>query len=153
MERILFIILGTITLGAALAVVTQRTLSCAAWLLALSCLGIAGLLFLLEAPAVAALQLLVGAGGVALLARKNEARLRQTAPPGSAGVTPRWWAGALVAAALAEVLLWTAFHYDPGMVPVPTAQVSLAGYALPMATAVVLLATALVGALEVARKR
>ena len=154
LPQILFFIFGAITLGAALVVVTRRDMFHATLFLATSCLGVAGLFFLLEAPVIAVLQLLVCVGGVGVLIKTNPLPRGITRSNGL-GVNPRWWAAALVAAALFGTLGWVAISHDPAgsLVAPGAALVDLTRFVLPLATAVALLMVALVGAVKIVRKR
>ncbi len=63
----IFLLFSLITLGAGLAVVTSRNIFHSALHLILSFVGVAGLYVLLEAPFLAAVQILVYVGAVAVL--------------------------------------------------------------------------------------
>ena len=67
MLQFIFIILSVITLGAALAVVTSKNLFHSALFMVLSFVGVAGLYVLLEAGFLAAVQILVYVGAIAIL--------------------------------------------------------------------------------------
>jgi len=80
-----FLILSVVTLGAALMVVTLRNVSRVVLGLILSFMGIAGLFVLLEAPHLAAVQLLVCVGGTFLLIAAGARRLDIAEAAGSPG--------------------------------------------------------------------
>ena len=161
LEQILFIISGAITLGAALMVVTRRNTFHAAMFLILSLSGVAGLYALLEAPFLAAVQLFIYAGGIAIVVTLT--RDTTNLLGNGVGRNRQWWAAALVAAALCGVLGWVILKHEWGMVPGPvpvhgtaTLETALAtpeGFALALAVTVVLLLVALTGVGTVARKR
>lgn len=67
MEQFIFILVSVITIGSALAVVTNRNLFHAALALMVTFLGVAGLYVLLEAGFLAAAQLLVYIGAISIL--------------------------------------------------------------------------------------
>jgi NADH:ubiquinone oxidoreductase subunit 6 (subunit J) len=158
LPQILFVAFGVITLGAALVVVTRRDLLHASWALVISCVGVAGILALLEAPLIAALQLLVCAGGIAALIKLNPLP-SGVARSDTLGVNRRWWMAVLATAALCGILGWVAFGHGhdsppPGdVVALGAAPLDLSGSILPLATAAVSLSVAVVGAVMIARRR
>jgi len=163
LQQILFIISGTITLGAALLVVTRRNVFHAALFLILSLVGVAGLYVLLEAPLLAAVQLFIYVGGIASLITFAVTLTRDMMNPNVAGRNRQWWAAALVAGALCGVLGLAVMHHDwettPGPVPehsitIPsTTLVKSEGFALPFEVTPVLLLVALIGAVTIVRER
>lgn len=66
-QQIVFLILAVMTLGSGLIVVTNRNLFHAALAMMLSFLGVAGFYVLLEAPFLAASQLMVYIGAISIL--------------------------------------------------------------------------------------
>jgi len=167
-QHILFIIFGAVTLGAALMVVTRRNVYQAALFLTLSLFGVAGLYVLLEAPLLAAVQLLTYVGGIAPLiilavvftqGRKHPA----DSPDNHAGYNHQWWIAALAAIALCSVLVWVTLSYDWGTAPGPVSEHSIAillstliapeGFALSFAVTVVLLLVSLTGAVTITGKQ
>jgi len=158
LSPILFFVFGALTLGAALVVVVRRDLFQASLALAVCCMGVAGLLALLGAPIVAALQLIVCAGGAAALIKLNPLPA-ETTRSNALGPNRQWWAAALVAAALCGTLGWVAFaHYQDtaplGEAVSPSiASANLGELALLLAVAATLLAVALVGAVQIVRRR
>jgi NADH:ubiquinone oxidoreductase subunit 6 (subunit J) len=165
LQQILFIIFGTIALGAAVAVVVLRNAFHSALALAGSCLGVTGLLVSLGAPIVAGLQALVFIGGIAALIRFGPAPLREMTLPAHLGHNRWWWAGVAVAAALCGAIVWMVF--STGLEPVPDAAfipsgsiealgialVSVEEFVLPLVVAVLLLGVALAGAARLVRRR
>jgi len=65
--QVAFILISVITLGSALAMVTSRTVFVAALWMVAAFAGVAGLFVLLEAGFLAAIQILIYAGGIAIL--------------------------------------------------------------------------------------
>ncbi|MBN1978826.1 MAG: NADH-quinone oxidoreductase subunit J [Anaerolineae bacterium] len=165
LQQILFIIFGTIALGAAVAAVVLRNAFHSALALAGSCLGVAGLLVSLGAPIVAGLQALVFIGGIAALIRFGPAPLREMTRPNQLGHDRWWWAGVAVAAALCAAIVWMVFSTglelapDPAFIPSGSIEalgvslVSAEGFVLPLVVAVLLLGVALAGAARLARRR
>jgi NADH-quinone oxidoreductase subunit J len=163
LKQILFIVFGAITLGSALLVVTRRNLFHAALFLILSFFGVAGLYVLLEAPFLAAMQLLIYIGGIAILIVFAIMVTRDIANPDVPGANRQWWAAALVSVALCGVLGWTVLNHDWGGTPGPVPERSIAilgamlvdpeGMALPFQVASVLLLVAFIGAVTIARER
>lgn len=163
LQQILFIVFGVITLGAAFLVVTRRNVFHAALFLILSFFGVAGLYVLLEAPFLAAAQLFIYVGGIAILIVFAIMLTREMANPNIA-VNRQWWAAALVAVILCGVLGWVVLNHDwgagdPGpvradsIVHLGKTLVHSEGFALPFEVASVLLLVALIGAVTIARER
>jgi NADH-quinone oxidoreductase subunit J len=163
LQHIMFIVFGAITLGSALLVVTRRNVFHAALFLILSFFGVAGLYVLLEAPFLAAVQLFIYVGGIAVLIIFAIMLTRDLMEPDVPGLISQWWAAALVMVGLCGVLGWMALAHDWGTPagPVPdntiailgTALVDPQGMVLPFEVASVLLVVALVGAMTIARER
>jgi NADH:ubiquinone oxidoreductase subunit 6 (subunit J) len=163
LQHVLFVVFGAITLGSALLVVTRRNVFHAALFLILSFFGVAGLYVLLEAPFLAAVQLFIYVGGIAILIIFAIMLTRDLMERNVPGVVSQWWAAALVMVGLCAVLVWMAFSHDwatpPGPVPDNTiailgrALVDPRGMVLPFEVASVLLVVALVGAMTIARRR
>ncbi len=163
LEQVLFIIFGVITLGAALLVVTRRNMFHAALFLILSFFGVAGLYVLLEAPFLAAVQLLIYVGGIAVLIVFAIMVTRDMTNPDVPGANRQWWAAALVSLALCGVLGWVVLNHNWGATPGPVPENSIAilgtmlvdpeGMVLPFEVASVLLLVAFIGAVTIAKER
>ena len=163
MQRVLFIVFGVITLGAALMVVTRRNVFHAALFMILSFFGVAGLYVLLEAPFLAGVQLFIYIGGISILIIFAIMLTRDMMDPSTVGRNSQWIAAAVVTVALCAVLVWTVMSFDwaatSGAVPEDTitrlgkALVDQEGLALPFEVASVLLLVALIGAVTIARER
>jgi NADH:ubiquinone oxidoreductase subunit 6 (subunit J) len=167
LRQILFIISGAITLGAALSVVTRRNMFHAALFLILSSFGVAGLYVLLEAPFLAAVQLSIHVGGIAILIISVIMLTRDTTNPlehnNTAGRNRQWWAAALVAVALCGVLAGVVLRHDWETAPAPVPEQSIVmlgttlvdpeGLSLPFGVTSALLLVALIGAMTIARER
>jgi NADH:ubiquinone oxidoreductase subunit 6 (subunit J) len=164
LQQILFIIFGTITLGAAIAAVVLRNAFHSALALAGSCLGVTGLLVSLGAPIIAGVQALVFIGGIAALIRFGPVSLREMTRPDQLGHNRWWWAGVAVAVALCAVIVWMAFSTDLELSPNPAfipsgsiealgiSLVSAEGAVLPLVVVVLLLGVALAGAARLVRR-
>jgi NADH:ubiquinone oxidoreductase subunit 6 (subunit J) len=165
LQQILFIIFGTIALGAAVAAVVLRNAFRSALALAGSCLGVAGLLVSLGAPIVAGVQALVFIGGIAALIRFGPASLREMTRPDQLGHNRWWWAGVVVAVALCAAIVWMVFSTgldpapDPAFLPsgsigaLGLSLVSVEGFVLPLVVVVLLLGVALTGAARLVRRQ
>jgi NAD(P)H-quinone oxidoreductase subunit 6 len=165
LETILFLVFGTIALGAAVAAVVLRNGFHSALALAGSCLGVAGVLVTLGSPILAGVQVLLFAGGIGALVRFGPESLREMARPSNLGHSRWWWVGVTVAVLLTAALGWAAFSYDWGPEPEPTflppgslydlgvALIDPAGYVLPLSTAIILLLVAFAGAAGFVRRR
>lgn len=158
LEHVPFIALGMITLAGAAVAVALRDALQSALFLALSCTGVAGLLWLLGAWPIALLQLAVFVASIAVLIRTAPPFIREMTRSSSLGHNRRWWAAALVAVALCGTLGyvvrsqdWMAFGGSASMLG--TAPVDPLRFALPGALALLLLAVAFVGAVTIVRER
>jgi NADH:ubiquinone oxidoreductase subunit 6 (subunit J) len=165
LQQILFIIFGTIALGAAVAAVILRNAFYSALALTGSCLGVAGVLVSLGAPIVAGLQALVFIGGIAALIRFGPESLQEMTRPEHLGHNRWWWAGVAVAVALCAAIVWMVFSAGldpaPGPAFIPSgsiealgiALVSAEGFVLPLVVVVLLLGVALAGAARLVRRQ
>jgi len=163
LQQVLFIIFGIITVGSALMVVTRRNVFHAALFLILSFFGVAGLYVLLEAPFLAAVQLFIYVGGIAILIIFALMLTRDMMNPNIAGANRQWWLAALVAVALCAVMGWVILNHEwvtttesvspDSIVNLGKALVDPAGLVLPFEAASVLLLVALIGAVTIARER
>ncbi len=102
-ESVAFLIFSVFTLGGGLAVVTQRNLFHAALFLMLSLFGTAGLFVLLVAPFLAAVQVLVYIGAIAILILFAIMLTRRMM--GLSTTINAQWQGALVAGVLLFIVL------------------------------------------------
>lgn len=157
--RVMFVVLGAMSVGSAVAVVAGRNLFRNILFFGVFLLTIAGFFFLLEADFVALVQIFVYAGGVVVMllfgimltSRITDQTVRQTnEQQGFALVS-----AALLAALLVAVLLTTQFPEGSGAAPATTTaligKLFLTDYLLPFELISVLLLAALVGALVGAR--
>ncbi|MFQ6100292.1 MAG: NADH-quinone oxidoreductase subunit J [Anaerolineae bacterium] len=163
LQQVLFIIFGVITLGAALMVVVRRNVFHAALFLVLAFFGVAGLYVLLEAPFLAAVQLFIYIGGIAILIIFAIMLTREMMNPLLPRANRQWWAAALAALVLCGMLGWVALNHDWGVTSESVSSDSIAnlgralvdpaGFVLPFEVASVLLLVALIGAVTIARER
>ena len=159
-QTVVFLICSLVTLGAALAVVTSKNLFHSALFLVLSFVGVAGLYVLLEAPFLAAVQILIYVGAIAILIVFAIMLTRQLMAKGQRYGNEQWWLVAIVAFLLFVVLGFTVTRVDWRIANVapPADTISLLGqdlmgaYALPFEVASVLLLVALIGSIIIARE-
>ncbi len=167
LELIVFAVFAIITLAGALGVVLARNLFRAALLLLVSLFGVAGLFVLLSAPFLAAVQVLLYMGGIAILIifavmlTRGMVQARRV-------MNQQWDLAAIIAVAffaLMVVVIVQVAQADNAPLPAtPVADVTgdstleLGGalvdpaqYVLPFEVASVLLAGALIGAIAIAR--
>ena len=168
MSTFVFILFSILTLGGGVLVVTQRDLVRAAAALILSLFGVAGLYVLLDAGFLAAVQVLIYIGAIAILIIFAVMLTRQLTSGGDESGFNSQWAGALGAAvvmlAFVVFVVNTAWPLglEAGDVP------ALAGdstkglgmalldpeqFMLPFEVASVLLLGAMVGAIVIARDK
>lgn len=166
MATFVFILFSVIVLGGGLLVVTQRNLVRAAGALVLSFFGVAGLYVLLDAGFLAAVQILIYIGAIAILIIFAVMLTRRLTEKGDESGFNTQWTGALGAAvvllALVVFVINTVWPLGFGAESMP----ALAGdstrglgmalldpdqFMLPFEIASVLLLGAMVGAIVIAR--
>ncbi|MBS1250034.1 MAG: NADH-quinone oxidoreductase subunit J [Chloroflexi bacterium] len=155
-----FIVLGVVTLGAALAVVTSKNLFHSALFLMLSFVGVAGFYVLLEAPFLAAVQILVYVGAIAVLIIFAIMLTRRLMAEDLVQRNAQWVWSALGALLLFGVLVVTLVQVNWPVVEaaVPEDSITALGqdlmgpYVIPFEAASILLLVALVGAVIIARE-
>jgi NADH-quinone oxidoreductase subunit J len=160
-QTVVFIILSLITLGAALAVVTSKNLFHSALFLILSFVGVAGLYVLLEAPFLAAVQILVYVGAIAILIVFAIMLTRRLMAKDLVQRNAQWgWAAlgaVLLFVALGLILLQVNWPVVEAAVPEETISILgqdlMGAYLVPFEVASVLLLVALVGSIIIARER
>lgn len=154
-----FYLLSLVTLGAAAGVVIKRNLVHSALLLALSFIGVAGLYVLLQAEYLAAVQILVYSGAVAVMVVIGimltvRGEMQDSNPPGrlgwSAGIVAALFTGILVMAVTATPWKQSALGVVKDSTPV-IAQLLLNEYVLAFEAAAVLLLVAMMGAIILAK--
>lgn len=158
-NALLFWLLAAITIAAALAVVLLKNIVHSALYLVLTFAGVAGLYILLQAEFLAAVQLLVYAGAVAILIVFAVMLTRRGDIKASNLFNINYLAAGVVSLALFIVILlatgrvtWTG---TPGVAPASNvgaiAGAFLGRFAIPFEVAAVLLLVAMVGAILLAR--
>lgn len=158
---IAFFIMSLLALGGGLGVVVNRNLIHAALFLVLSLFGIAGLFILLEAPFLAAVQILVYVGAITVLITITIMVTRRIMGIRES-VNRQWPIAALVGVLTLATLGFVIIGQFSGVQPtsdVPPESVALLGeqlvsnqaFLLPFEVASVLLLAALIGAIVVAR--
>jgi NADH-quinone oxidoreductase subunit J len=163
-----FGVLTLLSVGAALAVVTDRNIFHSALWLLVSLFGVGGLFVMLSAPFLAAVQVLVYMGAIVILVIFAIMLTRRLMGLEEA-VNSQWWVGAIVAIIAFLVIALVLFQAGTGVAPVlvrePLANlngrnvaelgkalVDPAQYALPFELASVLLTAAMIGAIVIARE-
>ncbi len=159
---IAFAVMAIFILGGGLGVVISRNLVHAALYLVLSLFGIAGMFVILEAPFLAAVQILVYVGAIAVLITITIMVTRRVMGV-TESVNRQWPLAAIVAALVMATLGFVLLSQFSGVWPeagVPEDSISQLGAALvnsqayfvPFEVASVLLLAALIGAIVVARE-
>jgi NADH-quinone oxidoreductase subunit J len=166
-EVAVFALFSIITLAGGLGVVLARNLFRAALLLLLSLFGVAGLFVLLAAPFLAAVQVLIYMGGIAILIIFAVMLTRGMVREHKV-MNQQWDLAAIIAVLFMIVLTITILQVARGdgaalplqpvadvsadsLVALGTALVDPGQYVLPFEVASVLLAGALIGAIYIAR--
>ncbi|MEJ5198360.1 MAG: NADH-quinone oxidoreductase subunit J [Anaerolineae bacterium] len=161
MEQAFFILLGLLTLGAALMVVTTRNLLRAAlWLIA-AFFGIAGIFILLHAEFLAVVQVLIYIGAISILIIFAIMLTRRLMDPQQPRFNSQWGLvggfAALLFVGLAAVITRVTWPAATGALPAdPIARLGadfVGPYAVPFEVASVLLVVAMIGAIIIARER
>jgi len=167
MVNVIFALFALMVLGGGLAVVTQRNIVRAAAALMLSLFGVAGLYVLLEAGFLAAIQILVYMGAIAILIIFTVMLSRRVTDPTVENLNSQWVAG-LVAALGGFAILVFAVINEVWPLGQEITAVELAGdatanlgvallnpgrYVLPFEVASVLLLGAMIGAIVIVRRK
>ncbi len=113
MEQFIFILISVITIGSALAVVTNRNLFRAALALMVTFLGVAGFYVLLEAGFLAAAQLLVYIGAISILIIFAIMMTRRLMQATELPFNTQWGLGLFAALVVFAVLFFTIGSYWP----------------------------------------
>ncbi len=160
---VIFLLMAAFALGGSLGVVVNRNLIHAALFLILALFGMAGLFVLLDAPFLAAVQILVYVGAISVLITITIMVTRRIMGT-TENLNRQWPLAAVVAALIAGTLgfvLLSRFSGVEAAGDVPAtyiAQMGSAlvdyrqGYLLPFEVASVLLLAALIGSIVVARE-
>lgn len=158
---IVFGLMAAFSVGGGVGVVTSRNLVHSALYLVLSLFGVAGLFILLEAPFLAAVQILVYVGAISVLITITIMVTRRIVSTTEA-INRQWPVAALAAALMLATLGFVIYSLFPPVASIPPvspnyiadmgrALVDHQGYLLPFEVASVLLLAALIGSIVVAR--
>ena len=158
--QIVFIILAVAAVGSAVGMVTSRNVFYSALLLIACLFMVAGFYVLLEAPFLAAVQVLVYVGAIAVLIIFAVMLTERLMSKETRTWNEQWWVALLVAICLAAVLLYVVvtatWQVSAGAPPseaiVALGQTLMSTYVLPFEVASVLLLMALIGAIIIARE-
>lgn len=150
-----------VTLGAAVAVVTNKNILHSAYFLILAFVGVAAIYVMLEAPFIAVVQVMVYIGAIAILIIFAIMLTRRLMSKDMEQQNKQWIPSALGALALFLVLGWIVYTagwpVHQGTIPAdPISQLGqdlLTTYLVPFEIASVLLLAALVGAILIGRER
>ncbi len=159
-EQVVFLVLAVVAVGAAVGVVTSKNIFYSALLLIACLFTVAGFFVLLEATFLAAVQVLIYVGAIAVLiifaVMLTERMMGKTARAWN----EQWWIALLVviclAAVMVQVVITANWQLSDGAVPTDAVsalgQTLLTTYVLPFEVASVLLLMALIGAIIIARE-
>lgn len=163
--QITFLVVAAAILASAVLVVTARNLVHAAlWLIA-TLFGMAILFVLLQAGFLAAVQVVVYIGAIAILIIFAIMLTRRVMQDTGPQTNNQWWLGGLLAAALLAAITYTLFRVDQqgafplANVPIPDSSLADLGkalvspdfYMIPLVVIGVLLAVGMVGSIAIAR--
>ena len=159
--KLIFGLSSLVTLGAALAVVTNKNILHSAFYLILAFVGVASIFVLLEAPFIAVVQVLVYIGAIAILIIFAIMLTRRLLSKDLIQRNAQWGLSALGATGLFLVLGWIVYsvNWPVKLLTVPEDPISVLGqellstYVVPFEIASVLLLAALVGAILIGRER
>ena len=160
MYDIVFYLLAALTIGAALAVVTLRNIVHSAFSLALLFAGVAGIYVLLQADYLAAVQIIVYVGAIAILIAFGVMLTTRGNIQESNLFNKQAGVSALVVAATLGAIIWllssTNWIVNPGQVPDETvkiiATIMLTDYVVAFEGIAILLLVAMVGAILIAKE-
>jgi len=161
--QFIFLLTGAVILIAGVMVVVARNLVHAALWLIVSLFGVAVLFVLLEAEFLAAVQVVLYIGAIAILIIFAIMLTRRVMQDTGPQTNRQWWLGVLIAVALFGALLWAFSQVVFPLASVPVSADSLQKlgfsfvdpnqYALPFEVASVLLLVALVGSIVIAGEK
>ena len=161
LPQIIFLVVGLVTLGAAVAVVTSRNVLHSALLLALSFFGVAVLYVLLDTPYLAAAQVLVYIGAISLLIVFAIMLSHKIAARDLVQRNGQWLVALVVTVLLFGVMVYmtlqTAWPSGKQALKVDAigglGEAFVGAYALPFEVVSIVLLVALVGAIIIAREK
>jgi NADH-quinone oxidoreductase subunit J len=158
--QVVFLLLSVVTLGGALGVVLARNVFHSALFLILSFFGVAGIYVLLEAPFLAAVQVFIYIGAVAVLILFAIMLTRQLGGLRVRQVNEQWGLAGFISLVLFVTLAFLFWGIEWQVAEGSTVTSSIADlgeallttYVLPFEVAAVLLLVSLVGAVIIARE-
>jgi len=158
---LIFGFVSLVTLGAAIAVVTNKNILHSAFYLVLAFVGVASIYVLLEAPFIAVVQVLVYIGAIAILIVFAIMLTRRIMSKDLEQRNAQWIWAALGSFALFGVIGWIVYsvNWPVSVAAVPDDTITILGqdllstYVVPFEIASVLLLAALVGAIIIGRER
>ncbi|MBI2846025.1 MAG: NADH-quinone oxidoreductase subunit J [Chloroflexi bacterium] len=157
----IFLLVAGLIVVAAVAVVTLRNIFHSALALILCFSAVAGLYILLEAPFVAAVQVLIYVGAISVLILFAVMLTERVMDPKMGARNEQWWLGLLLTA-IAATGLGAIVGFAPwplSKAPIINDQITALGkeflttYVLPFEVASLLLLMALLGAIIIAREK
>ncbi len=159
-EQIVFLVLAVAAVGSAVGVVTSTNIFYSALLLVACLFTVAGFYILLQAPFLAAVQVLIYVGAIAVLILFAIMLTERMMAKKARASNEQWWIALVVAVLLAACMLYVVVSADwrisDGATPAdPVAalgQSLLSTYVLPFEVASVILLMALIGAIIIARE-
>lgn len=158
--QVVFLVLAVVAVGSAVGVVSSKNIFYSALLLILCLFTVAGFYILLEAPFLAAVQVLIYVGAIAVLiifaVMLTERMMSKTVR----AQNEQWWIALIVAVCLAGVMLYVVvtanWQISAAAPPVDAiaalGRTLLSTYVLPFEVASVLLLMALIGSIIIARE-
>ena len=158
---IIFVLSSLVTLGAAVAVVTNKNILHSAFYLILAFVGVASIYVLLEAPFIAVVQVLVYIGAIAILIVFAIMLTRRLMSKDLVQRNAQWGWALLGAIGLFLVLGWIVYsvQWPVSVQAVPDDSITLIGqellstFVVPFEIASVFFLAALVGAILIGRER
>jgi len=158
---LVFAAVSLVTLGAAIAVVTNKNILHSAYFLVLAFVGVAAVYVMLEAPFIAVIQVLIYIGAIAILVIFAIMLTRRLMSNDMEQRNKQWIWSALGSVILFGVLGWLVYSANWPVVEaaVPKDPITLMGqellttYVVPFEIASVLLLAALVGSILIGREK
>jgi NADH:ubiquinone oxidoreductase subunit 6 (subunit J) len=158
--QLVFVVLAVAAIGSAIGVVTSKNIFYSALFLIACLFMVAGFYVLLEAPFLAAVQVLVYVGAIAVLIIFAVMLTERMMNKETRAWNEQWWVALLVAICLAAVLVYVVVTARWPVTEAPAApdaivalgKTLMSTYVLPFEVASVLLLMSLIGAIIVARE-
>jgi NADH-quinone oxidoreductase subunit J len=158
--QVVFVIMALVTLGGAWGVVSARSVFNSALFLVLSFVGVAGLFVTLDAGFLAAVQLLIYVGAIAVLILFAIMLTRRVMDEQVRQVNEQWGIAGTIAGLLFAALAVITFSAEwkvsnaapPADSIVALGQALVGPYVLPFEIASIILLVALIGAIVIARE-